>query len=88
MAGSGKTTLVQRVNAHLHASNTPAYLINLDPAVGSLPYAANVDIRDTASAEQRSAALSRDWQLIFEAAAAAVAAAAVTVTRLCATAVA
>ncbi|CAH1272239.1 GPN1 [Branchiostoma lanceolatum] len=33
MAGSGKTTFVQRLNAHMHAQKTPPYVINLDPAV-------------------------------------------------------
>eukprot|EP01116_Phalansterium_solitarium_P016596 TRINITY_DN387_c1_g1_i1.p1 TRINITY_DN387_c1_g1~~TRINITY_DN387_c1_g1_i1.p1 ORF type:complete len:358 (-),score=137.53 TRINITY_DN387_c1_g1_i1:251-1324(-) len=47
MAGSGKTTLMQRLNAHLHTNKTPAYVINLDPAVLTLPYGANIDIRDT-----------------------------------------
>jgi GTPase SAR1 family protein len=47
MAGSGKTTLIQRINSHLHASKRQGYIINLDPAVSHLPYGANVDIRDT-----------------------------------------
>jgi GTPase SAR1 family protein len=47
MAGSGKTTFVQRLAAHLHARNVPPYVINLDPAVHSVPYPANIDIRDT-----------------------------------------
>lgn len=47
MAGSGKTTFMQRLTADLHASNTPPYVINLDPAVLELPYPVNVDIRDT-----------------------------------------
>lgn len=47
MAGSGKTTLLQRINAHLHTHGLPGYIINLDPAVTSLPYGANIDIRDT-----------------------------------------
>ncbi|ORX47022.1 hypothetical protein DM01DRAFT_317878 [Hesseltinella vesiculosa] len=47
MAGSGKTTFMQRINAHLHGKNTPPYVINLDPAVGQLPFTANIDIRDT-----------------------------------------
>ena len=47
MAGSGKTTLVQRLNSHLHTRKTPPYLLNLDPAVRNLPYQANIDIRDT-----------------------------------------
>ncbi|CAB3979887.1 GPN-loop GTPase 1 [Paramuricea clavata] len=47
MAGSGKTTFVQRINAHLHAKKTPPYVVNLDPAVYEVPYPANIDIRDT-----------------------------------------
>ncbi|KAF8936418.1 hypothetical protein EDD21DRAFT_334456 [Dissophora ornata] len=47
MAGSGKTTFMQRLNAHLHAKKQPPYILNLDPAVGALPFSANIDIRDT-----------------------------------------
>ncbi|CAI2348682.1 unnamed protein product [Caenorhabditis sp. 36 PRJEB53466] len=47
MAGSGKTTFVQRLTAFLHARKTPPYVINLDPAVSKVPYPVNVDIRDT-----------------------------------------
>jgi GTPase SAR1 family protein len=47
MAGSGKTTFMQRLNAHLHSRGDPGYIINLDPAVTQLPYGAHVDIRDT-----------------------------------------
>lgn len=54
MAGSGKTTFVQRLVAHLHAKKTRdstknkiPYVINLDPACHEVPYPANVDIRDT-----------------------------------------
>ncbi|ORZ05746.1 GPN-loop GTPase, partial [Lobosporangium transversale] len=47
MAGSGKTTFMQRLNAHLHAKKQPPYILNLDPAVAALPFAANIDIRDT-----------------------------------------
>jgi len=47
MAGSGKTTFVQRINAHLHAADTQPYIINLDPAVTHMPFEANIDIRDT-----------------------------------------
>ncbi|CAM0140759.1 hypothetical protein VKS41_008029 [Umbelopsis sp. WA50703] len=47
MAGSGKTTLMQRLNAHLHSEKKPPYILNLDPAVGNLPFTANIDIRDT-----------------------------------------
>lgn len=47
MAGSGKTTLIQRLSAHLHQRGEPGYAINLDPAVSKLPYGANIDIRDT-----------------------------------------
>ncbi|GEM06528.1 XPA-binding protein 1 [Rhodotorula toruloides] len=47
MAGSGKTTFMQRVNAYLHSKNQPPYVLNLDPAVMHLPFDANIDIRDT-----------------------------------------
>ncbi|NXL52117.1 GPN1 GTPase, partial [Podilymbus podiceps] len=47
MAGSGKTTFVQRLAAHLHGQHCPPYVINLDPAVHDLPFPANIDIRDT-----------------------------------------
>ncbi|CAI4232100.1 unnamed protein product [Auanema sp. JU1783] len=52
MAGSGKTSFVQRLSAHLHSKNTPPYVINLDPAVHKVPYPANVDIRDTVKYKQ------------------------------------
>uniref|UniRef100_A0A8C2TKG5 GPN-loop GTPase n=1 Tax=Coturnix japonica TaxID=93934 RepID=A0A8C2TKG5_COTJA len=47
MAGSGKTTFVQCLAAHLHGQRCPPYVINLDPAVHELPFPANIDIRDT-----------------------------------------
>ncbi|GBN20632.1 GPN-loop GTPase 1 [Araneus ventricosus] len=47
MAGSGKTTFVQRITSHLHAQKTPPYVINLDPACYNVPFPANIDIRDT-----------------------------------------
>lgn len=42
MAGSGKTTLVQRFASYLHTKKQPPYLINLDPAVKEVPYPANI----------------------------------------------
>ncbi|CCD24465.1 GTPase NPA3 NDAI_0D01510 [Naumovozyma dairenensis CBS 421] len=47
MAGSGKTTFMQRLNSHLRTKKTPPYVINLDPAVLKIPYGANIDIRDS-----------------------------------------
>ena len=47
MAGSGKTTLMHRVNLSMNEMGKRAYYINLDPAVKTVPYAANIDIRDT-----------------------------------------
>lgn len=47
MAGSGKTTFVQRLTAYLHSHKSPPYVINLDPAVHEVPFPANIDIRDT-----------------------------------------
>ncbi|KAJ2253186.1 GPN-loop GTPase 1, partial [Coemansia sp. RSA 455] len=52
MAGSGKTTLMQRINAYLHERKTPPYVVNLDPAVSKLPFQANIDIRDTVDYKQ------------------------------------
>ncbi|KAJ1960513.1 GPN-loop GTPase 1 [Dipsacomyces acuminosporus] len=52
MAGSGKTTLMQRINAYLHERKTPPYVLNLDPAVSKLPFQANIDIRDTVDYKQ------------------------------------
>ncbi|KAG8962506.1 hypothetical protein FRC03_004191 [Tulasnella sp. 419] len=54
MAGSGKTTFVQRLNSHLNARQasdktvfSAPYIVNLDPAVSHMPFEANIDIRDT-----------------------------------------
>lgn len=46
MAGSGKTTFVQRLVSVLYSVGKP-YVINLDPACKEVPYPANIDIRDT-----------------------------------------
>lgn len=46
MAGTGKTTFMQRINAHLHAAKTPPYVLNLDPAVLNVPFDSHIDIRD------------------------------------------
>lgn len=48
MAGSGKTTFVQRTTADMAMRfDKSPYIINLDPAVSELPYPCNIDIRDT-----------------------------------------
>ncbi|KAL8669974.1 MAG: hypothetical protein Q9168_005467 [Polycauliona sp. 1 TL-2023] len=47
MAGSGKTTFMQRINSYLHTKKTPPYVINLDPAVHNVPFDSNIDIRDS-----------------------------------------
>ncbi|KAF2105842.1 hypothetical protein BDV96DRAFT_607860 [Lophiotrema nucula] len=61
MAGSGKTTFMQRLVSHLYThpdptSSTPAvsktpaappYILNLDPAVHHVPFQPNIDIRDS-----------------------------------------
>ncbi|MCP9259322.1 Gpn-loop GTPase 1 [Dirofilaria immitis] len=52
MAGSGKSAFVQRVAACLHQQNIAPYLVNLDPAVATIPYAVNIDIRDTVKYKQ------------------------------------
>ena len=43
---------LQRLNAHLHAQKQPVYVMNLDPAVKSVPFGANIDIRDTVDYKQ------------------------------------
>ncbi|KAL2361772.1 hypothetical protein RJZ56_005340 [Blastomyces dermatitidis] len=45
--GSGKTTFMQRINAHLHSKHKPPYVLNLDPAVHAVPFESNIDIRDS-----------------------------------------
>lgn len=54
MAGSGKTTFMQRINSYLHTRHREApktepapYVLNLDPAVRSVPFESNIDIRDS-----------------------------------------
>ncbi|KAM7198804.1 Conserved hypothetical ATP binding domain containing protein [Rhypophila sp. PSN 637] len=49
MAGSGKTTFMQQINAYLHNKKDGAvpYVINLDPAVLNTPFESNIDIRDS-----------------------------------------
>ena len=38
---------MQRLNVHLHTQRNPPYVLNLDPAVITIPYEANIDIRDS-----------------------------------------
>ncbi|CAH0474305.1 unnamed protein product [Peronospora belbahrii] len=52
MAGSGKTTLMQRLTAYGLDTGMRTYIINLDPAVRKTGYTANVDIRDTVDYKQ------------------------------------
>lgn len=54
MAGSGKSTFVQRINSYLHSQDPPAppYILNLDPAVANVPFEANIDIRDTVNYQE------------------------------------
>lgn len=47
MAGSGKTTFVQRLVSHLSMQKKRTYCINLDPAVLEVNFPANIDIRDS-----------------------------------------
>ncbi|KAI9684075.1 MAG: hypothetical protein M1820_010904 [Bogoriella megaspora] len=47
MAGSGKTTFMQRINSHLYGQKDPPYVMNLDPAVRNVPFDSNIDIRDS-----------------------------------------
>ncbi|VDD91083.1 unnamed protein product [Enterobius vermicularis] len=47
MAGSGKSSFVRRLVSYLHQKKVLPYVLNLDPAVNTVSYPANIDIRDT-----------------------------------------
>jgi GTPase SAR1 family protein len=47
MAGAGKTTMFHRLNYHCANNGLNSYYVNLDPAVLSLPFTPQIDIRDT-----------------------------------------
>ena len=47
MAGSGKTTFVERLEEEIANKEKESYIINLDPAVMDTLYEPNLDIRDT-----------------------------------------
>jgi GTPase SAR1 family protein len=47
MAGSGKTTFVQKLEEEIAEKDKESYIINLDPAVMDTLYEPNLDIRDT-----------------------------------------
>jgi GPN-loop GTPase len=47
LSGSGKTTFMQRINNYLHTKKQRPYVLNLDPAVLSVPFEPNIDIRDS-----------------------------------------
>jgi len=47
LAGSGKTSLLERSFSYARSVGEVPYIMNLDPAVAQLPYEANIDIRDT-----------------------------------------
>jgi GTPase SAR1 family protein len=38
---------MQRINSHLHSNKTVPYVLNLDPAVHTVPFESNIDIRDS-----------------------------------------
>ncbi|TYZ59510.1 hypothetical protein PybrP1_002713 [[Pythium] brassicae (nom. inval.)] len=52
MAGSGKTTLMQRIATYGLETGMRNYIVNLDPAVRKTGYTANIDIRDTVDYKQ------------------------------------
>ena len=47
MAGSGKTTFVEKLEEEIANKDKESYIINLDPAVMDTLYEPNLDIRDT-----------------------------------------
>lgn len=57
MAGSGKTSLIHRIQTHIDDKEKEGYILNLDPAVLKIPYEPNVDIRDTVRAKDGALSL-------------------------------
>jgi GTPase SAR1 family protein len=51
-AGSGKTTLAAALQDYIYRNGMDASIINLDPAVETLPYKPDVDVRDYVSARE------------------------------------
>jgi GTPase SAR1 family protein len=51
-AGSGKTTLAAALQDYIYRNGMDASIINLDPAVETLPYKPDVDVRDYVSAHE------------------------------------
>ena len=47
MAGSGKTSFIQRFYSVSRKRKKNTYIVNIDPAVMTIPYPVNIDIRDT-----------------------------------------
>lgn len=43
---------MQRINAYLHEKEEPPYVMNLDPAVMTVPFESNIDIRDSVNYEE------------------------------------
>jgi GPN-loop GTPase len=43
---------MRRINSYLHSKQKPPYVINLDPAVLSVPFEPNIDIRDSVNYEE------------------------------------
>ncbi|RYQ92728.1 hypothetical protein Ahy_B09g098948 [Arachis hypogaea] len=54
MTDTGKTTFLHTLVCHTQMSNIRGYVVNLDPAIMTLPFAANIDIRDTVVDTPRS----------------------------------
>jgi GTPase SAR1 family protein len=52
MAGTGKTTLVHRLQHYSQQQKIRSYFLNLDPAVHDTPFASNIDIRDSVDYQQ------------------------------------
>jgi len=47
MAGTGKTTLVHRLQHYTRQAGIASFFVNLDPAVRDVPFTCNIDVRDT-----------------------------------------
>ena len=50
-AGSGKSTYCEAMQKHLATKRRRSYVINLDPAVDSMDYEAEIDLRELISVD-------------------------------------
>lgn len=66
MAGTGKTTFVKSLSSYLTSQNKNHFLVNLDPAVYSVPYKPDVDIRNQVNYKELMTKYLFPLSIVFE----------------------